>query len=278
MLRSLKDLESYTIRAVDGDLGKVTDFLFDDQHWTTRYMVTDTSGYWEGPNQVLISPISFREADWTTRLFHLALTQDKVKNSPSIDLDKPVSRQYERDYSQYYGWPYYWGFGETWAWGMGAYPLTLAEQVGKPEPPTPTARDEAPGDPHLRSANEVAGYHVCGSDGEIGHVADFIIDDQTWTIRYLVIDTSNWWFGKKVLVAPHWAHDISWAKSMVYMNLTRDAIKNSPTWDPEALVNREYEERLYDYYGRPTYWPRGEIHAKDPVQVFTPPEARHLSP
>ncbi len=275
MLRSLKDLESYKISAVDGDLGKATDFLFDDQHWTTRYMVTDTSGYWEGPNQVLISPISFRNADWNTRLFHLNLTKEKVKNSPSVDLDKPVSRQYERDYSQYYGWPYYWGFGETWAWGLGAYPLTMAETVSKQDK---VAQDEPPGDPHLRSAREVTGYHVTGSDGEIGHIADFIVDDETWTIRYLVIDTSNWWFGKKVLVAPQWAQSISWAKSMVYVNLTKDAIKSSPEWNPEALLNREYEERLYDYYGRPGYWPRGEVvpAPKDADSTVTP-APKHLS-
>jgi len=273
MLRSLKELESYKIHAVDGEMGKVTGFLFDDQHWTIRYLIADTSGFLQGPHQVLVSPISFRNADWTTRLFNLNLTQEKVKNSPSVDLAQPVSRQYERDYAQYYGWPYYWGFGETWAWGMSAYPLAMIESVAK-EGQKP--REEPEGDPHLRSAKEIEGYHICGTDGEIGHVADFIVDDETWTIRYLVIDTSNWWFGKKVLVVPQWAHDISWAKSMVYMNLTKDAIKNSPTWDPEALVNREYEERLYDYYGRPVYWPRGEVVAKDKAGSV-PPEPKHLS-
>ncbi len=269
MLRSLKDLESYKVSAVDGDVGRVTDFLFDDEQWTTRYLVTDTSGYWEVAHQVLISPISFRRVDWETRLFHVGLTQDKVKNSPSVDLAKPVSRQYERAYSQYYGWPYYWGTGAIGAWNMGAYPYALAASTMKEEP-QPT--DEAHNDPHLRSAKEVAGYHVHGSDGVIGHIADFIVDDETWTIRYLVVDTRNWWFGKKVLVAPHWAQKVSWSDSMVYLDLTRDAIKNSPAWNPDALVNRQYEERLYDYYGRPAYWSGGN--AKETVSVQSP-EARH---
>jgi sporulation protein YlmC with PRC-barrel domain len=134
---------------------------------------------------------------------------------------------------------------------MSAYPLLMIESVAKEEA---RQHDEPPGDPHLRSAEEVTGYHICGSDGEIGHVADFIVDDETWAIRYLVVDTSNWWFGKKVLVAPGWAYSISFAKSLVYVNLTKEQIKNSPAWNPEALVNREYEERLYDYYGRPAYW------------------------
>ena len=253
MLRSLKDLESYKVHATDGDIGKVTDFLFDDQHWTIRYLDTDTGGFWKSSGRVLISPISFERADWATRKFNLSLTQERVNNSPSIDMDKPVSRQYERDYSQYYGWPYYWGFGETMAWGVGIYPGSLAElgvvdEVG-------LQRSES-GDPHLRSAREVAGYHVQGSDGAIGHIADFIVDDETWAIRYLVVDTSNRWFGKKVLVSPHWTQKISWAENMIYINLSTEAIRNSPEWNPEALVNREYETRLYDYYGRPAYWPR----------------------
>ena len=126
MLRSLKDLESYKVSATDGEVGKTVDLLFDDQHFTTRYLIVDTSGFWEGEHKVLVSPISFRNVDWSTRLFHLNLSQAKLKDCPSVDLDKPVSRQYERQYSQYYGWPYYWGAGDTWAWGTGAYPYQLA--------------------------------------------------------------------------------------------------------------------------------------------------------
>ena len=225
MLRSLKALAGYKIKAVDGDIGKVIDFLFDDLHWTTRYLVTDTMEFWDG--QVLISPISFRHADWTTRSFYLRLTRDEVKASPGVDRDKPVSHQYDRDL------------------------LMVDANWAKPEH---EVRHEAAGDPHLRSVKQVTGYQVQGSDGEIGHIEDFIVDEETWTIRYLVIDTSNWWTGKKVLVAPHWATRIRWEESKVYINLTKDEIKNSPTWNPEALVNREYEERLYDYYGRPAYW------------------------
>lgn len=270
-MRSLKDLERYRVSAVDGDVGRVTDFLFDDQHWTTRYLVTDTSGSWDVAHQVLISPTFFRRVDWATRLFHLGLTQDKVKNSPSVDLQKPVSRQYERAYSQYYGCPYYWDSSVIGAWNMGAYPYAPGGDSMK-EDPQPTGDEH--NDPHLRSAKEVTGYHVHGIDGEIGHIADFIVDDETWAIRYLVVDTSNWWLGKKVLVAPHWAHKISWSMSMVYIDLTRDAIKSSPAWSPAEPVNREYEERLYDYYGRPAYWSGGDAKAKVSIQ---PPEPKHAS-
>ena len=113
MLRSLKDIESYKVAASDGEVGKVTDFLFDDQYFTTRYLIVDTSGFWEGEHKVLVSPISFRNVDWSTRLFHVGLSLAKLKDCPNVDLAKPVSRQYERQYSQYYGWPYYWGAGDT---------------------------------------------------------------------------------------------------------------------------------------------------------------------
>jgi hypothetical protein len=249
MLRSLRDLERYTVSATDGDIGHVLDFLFDDDRWVVRYLVVDTGGGFLELNgrRVLISPISFRQAEWSTLRFHLALTLDKIKNSPDIDVHKPVSRQHERDYSRYYGYPYYWGYSGLW--GMADYPGLLAAERGEQ-----AGHSDESGDAHLRSAAVVRGYHIQGSDDPIGHVNDFIVDDETWEVRYLVIDTSNWWFGKKVLVAPRWASRISWEEEKVFVDMSRETIKSSPEWKPTAAINREYETRLYDYYGRPVYW------------------------
>lgn len=250
MLRSLKDLERYTVSASDGDIGSVVNFLVDDERWGIRHLVVETGGFF-GERRVLISPISFGKADWATHRFHVALTREKVKNSPNVDLDKPVSRQHEADYYGYYGYPYYWGYPGVW--GMGAYPGLLAARGvnGVPRKPQTAV---APADAHLRSASELRGYHIQGTDQEIGHLDDFIVDDETWQVRYLVIDTSNWWFGKKVLVAPHWARSISWEERVVHVDMSRDAIKNSPEWNPKAGINRKYELELHDYYGRPVYW------------------------
>lgn len=252
MLRSLKDLERYTVRATDGDIGNVVDFLLDDERWIVRYLVVQTGGplFLDG-RQVLVSPISFRQAEWSTQRFHLAMSMDMVRKSPSIDVDKPVSRQHERDFYRYYGYPHYWDY--TGVWGSGSHPGLLAAGTWADMPVPPP---HLPNDVHLRSAKEVRGYHIQGTDEAIGHVADFLVDDETWEVRYLVVDTSNWWFGKKVLVAPQWSNRISWEESNVYVGLSREAIKSSPAWDPNAAVNREYEERLYDYYGRPVYWRR----------------------
>jgi hypothetical protein len=253
MLRSLKDLERYTVSATDGDIGSVVNFLLDDEHWTVRYLVAETGAFFDG-RRVLISPISFRQAEWVDRRFHLALTKDKIKNSPGVDVDEPVSRQHERELYRYYGYPYYWGY--VGPWGKGKYPGLLAASTWDEQPAEHS--DEATGDVHLRSAKEVRGYRIQGSDEAIGHVEDFIVDDETWEVRYLVIDTSNWWFGKKVLLAPRWASRVSWGEMKVYVDLSRQAIKDAPEWNPSAAINREYEARLYDYYGRPLYWDSGD--------------------
>jgi len=269
MLRSLKELEGYTVGAADGDIGNVGNFLLDDERWGVRYLVVESDEFLKG-RRVLISPISFMSADWSTRRFNLALTMKKVQNSPDIDLRKPVSRRHEFEYNLYYGHPHYWGSMEVW--GMFNCPNAVASDSGIVELSEHSDKVSVDGsvDVHLRSAGEVRGYHIHGSDEAIGHVADFIVDDETWEVRYLVIDTSNWWFGKKVLVSPHWASRISWAEKMVYLDMSRQKIQECPEWDATAVVNREYERRLYNYYGRPTYWVGGD-HPEDLPSATTRP-------
>ena len=252
MLRSLKDLERYTVSATDGDIGSVEDFFLDDEQWTIRYLVVDTVKFLDG-REVLISPISFRQAEWSTHRFHLALTMAAIENCPSVDMDKPVSRQHEQDFNQYYGYPPYWGYSGVW--GVGSSPALLAIRTGEVAAARATEKSEERSyDVHLRSTNEVRGYDIQGTDEAIGHVEDFIVDDETWEVRYLVIDTSNWWFGKKVLVAPKWASRISWEEKVVHVEMSRESIKNSPVFDPSLVINREYETHLYAYFGRPAYW------------------------
>ena len=249
MLRSLKNLEKYSTSATDGPVGEVVNFLLDDERWAIRYLVVETGTFFAG-HEVLISPVSFGAIEWDTRQFHLALTMEKIKGSPAVETDRPVSRQREREHFLYYGYPKYWG--SSGVWGMAPIPAGLMpgnlylEASGEPDP------DD--GDIHLRSAKELRGYSIQGTDEVIGHVQDFIVDDLTWEIRYLVIDISQWGFGKAVLVSPHWASSISWDQRQVHMDLTRQEIQDCPRWNPSAGVNREYEVCLYDYFGRPAYW------------------------
>jgi hypothetical protein len=242
MLRSLKELERYKVSATDGDIGSVADFLMDDRRWVIRYLVVDTGGFLGG-RRVLITPMAFRQADYSASRFRLKLTMERVENSPSANLDLPVSRQYERMYSNYYGYPYYWG--HEGLWGRGRNPSGMAPDA--PSVPL-NPPGEPPSDAHLRSAKAVTGHHIEATDGSIGHVKDFIIDDETWAVRYMVIATSNWWPGKSVLIAPEWTTRISWLDRKIYLAITRDAVKSSPTWSATYPVERDYEALLYRHY------------------------------
>lgn len=264
MLRSVKGLENHAISATDGTIGHVKDFYFDDDAWVVRYLVVN-AGSWLSSRMVLISPIAVQEANWADRTLSVSITKDQVKNSPDIDTDKPVSRQHEVQYLGYYGYPNYWGGGGMW--GEGLYPYAMApgyagytgedraererEEAGYVRAEEARHRND---DPHLRSCNAVTGYHLHASDGEIGHVAGFLVDDNTWAIRYLIIDTSNWWLGHKVLVAPPWITGVHWADKTVSVDLTRDAIQTAPHYDAGVGVGREQEERLYGHYRRGGYW------------------------
>ena len=266
MLRSLKDLERYKVKATDGDIGHAENFLVDDERWVVRYLVVETKGFLNG-TQVLISPISISDAQWPAKIIQLALTKQKVIDSPGIDVDQPVSRQQEALQSRYYGYPAYWGYTGG-LWGMGPYPSLLRTDSWRDTTPETDPQDF--GDVHLRSAKEATGYLVEGNDGAIGHVADFIVDDETWAVRYLIVDTSNWWVGKKVALAPQWASRIDWDRRQVRVDMSRQAIKDSPTWPGPGAVNREYEELLFAHYGLPSYW---AIRANPEVALRTIPRA-----
>jgi sporulation protein YlmC with PRC-barrel domain len=255
MLRSLKDLHNYTIRASGDDIGKLKDIYFDDHHWLVRYVIVDTGG-WLQERKVLVSPVALTDSDWASRRFDVDLTREQIETSPRIDQDMPVSRQKEAELVKYYRWPTYWG---AHVMHPSQPPIPAPTGVTGEQRPS-AAADEAAvstiqdGDPALRSLREVIGYHIQAADGSIGHVEDMIADDETWKIRYLVIDTRNWLPGKKVLVAPGWVEKFDWNETKVFVELTRDAIKESPEFDPSAPLNRKQEERLYDFYGRPYYW------------------------
>lgn len=253
MLRSVKDLRGYKILANDGEIGKVYEFYFDDRAWKIRYLVVET-GSWLFERRVLLSPIVLGRPHWASQTFPVNLTMMQVKNSPLVDTDRPVSRQLEAELHQYYGWPYYWVAG---GFASGVMPVispqVIAEQIKNEEENKANAAPEI-ADPNLRSTREVIGYHIQASSGAIGHVEDFVVDDEAWSIRYMVVDTTNWLLGRKVLVAPAWIKSIDWAQMKVCVDLTRAKIRKSPVFDPSAPVNREFEGRLYDFYGRPKYW------------------------
>jgi hypothetical protein len=252
MVRSMKkDLTGFTIGATDGDIGKVDEFYFDDESFTVRHLVVDTGGWLSG-RKVFISPMALRDIDWNAKRINAALTKAQVEESPAIDTDRPVSRQHEIAYYSHYGYPYYWE--GPYLWGAYPYPAPPLELETSLEQERHWDWAGESGDPHLRSSAAVIGYYIAATDGDIGHVEDFLVDDATWAIRYMVVDTSNWWSGKTVLVSPEWITRVDWNESKVQVGLTREQIKNSPAFDPSSPVRRDYEAQLWDLYGRPRYW------------------------
>jgi len=245
MLTKAKTLKGYKLNSLDGEIGKVKEFYFDDQHWAIRYLVVDT-GNWLTERQVLISPYALAAVSKEEQHIAIDLTKKQIEDSPSLDSDVPVSKQFEALYYGYYEWPMYWDGPYMW----GAYPHIVRDR-GKWREST---QGEKTWDPHLRSTHEVSSYYIQAADGEIGHVKDFIIDDETWAIRYLIIDTRNWWPGKKVLVSPQWIESVSWGESKIFVNLPRDTIKQSPEYTEESLLTRDYEFGLHGHYNRKGYW------------------------
>ncbi|MDT3778762.1 PRC-barrel domain-containing protein [Nitrospira sp. MA-1] len=254
MLKTLLEMRGYQLRAIDKDLGSVDDFYFDDRLWRTRYLVADT-GNWLPGRKVLIGREALERSEWEEKVIPVTLTSIEIEDSPGIETDLPFSLQKEKELRLFFKWREYWdedgfiqpaGFTPMSVPGGEAMEQSLTDGMRAP--------GKLDGNPHLRSANEVQGYYIGAQDGEIGHVDDFIVEDTSWEIRYLVIDTQNWLPGKKVLISPKWVNSIDWNKQTVQVGMNRDLIEQSPEYDPSKPINREYEVRMYDFYGKPHDW------------------------
>ncbi len=255
MMLAISALKGFAIEASDGRIGSVSDFLFDDATWKIRWMVVDTGGWLTG-RKILLHPSAISQPDYQREEMLVRLTKAQVKDSPSILSDEPVSMQMETDLYGYYGWDPLWGGGNY----FGAYPYGMGLGYAS----MPYSRDgevleasrtgsAGDGDPHLRSVSSITGYHIQAKDGAIGHIENILVDDKSWGIHYLVIDTRNWWPGQHVLMSPFAVRAISWSDRDVTLDVTRDQVKASPAWNPADIINRSYQERLHGYYGWPGY-------------------------
>lgn len=255
MLCNASAIKGYAIEASDGQLGTVSDLLFDDSSWLIRWLVVDT-GSWLSGRKVLLPPSVLGHPDSVRKAFSVRLTMQQVEDSPSVDTELSVSRQLETNVYHHYGWSPYWG-GDYVAGYIGGYlgdmsgvtsPMPLSEPAQRDHDhlSTLTGRDNS----HLQSIDVVTGYHVQATDGAIGHIEDFLLEDADWSVRYLVVDTSNWWLGKKVLISPRSAQDIDWSSREVSLNFTRQKVKDGPVYDAATLVDRAYERDFHGYYNR----------------------------
>ena len=267
MLFAITGLQRCPVEGIDGRVGTVKDFLFDDHSWKIRWMVVDT-GYWLPGRRILIHPSVIVPLDlaepadrvlpmmsWgETLAISVRLTKAQIEASPEAQEDQPVTKQMEAQLYDYYGWDPSWG---TAYFGPNAI---VTSPAGPPIFAAAAARQAAgmeahpgDGDQHLRSVVAVNGYHVHATDGELGHVENFLADDANWDIRYLVIATRNWWPGKHVRLAPYAVKEIDWSEERINVNVTRHQVKSSPAWDPLAMTDNIGEQHLHRHFGWPGY-------------------------
>ena len=221
MLQNIKQLYGNKLAADDGDIGHVKDFYFDDENWVVRYLIADT-GSWLTGRLVLLTPHAFGKLDQNEKTLHVKLHKKKIQDSPSIESHKPVSRQYETNYYAYYGWPTYWDGSSMW--GISGYPLVLPPSKKEMEIQKKYHHRD---DKHLRSMQEVIGYNIQSVDGEIGHVSNFLVDDKSWAIHELVIETGHWYSGKEILIPTSKVKRISYEEAKVFVSLTKADIQQT---------------------------------------------------
>lgn len=244
MLIKASATRGYSVMATDGPLGTVSDMLFDDATWAVRWLVVDT-GTWLNDRRVLIPAAVLGQPDPAVRDIRVRLTMDQVRNSPDVDTQRPVSRQYETGAHDYYGLTPYWTMA-PYLGGFGYWEGAL------PNPPIPAETEvdhHRNDDPNLRSIAAITGYHIHATDGEIGHLADVLVDDRDWSLRYLIVDTSNWWMGKQVLISPRSTRSIRWSEELVNLSVDRDRVKSSPPYDPDQLVDAAHDRDMTRHYG-----------------------------
>ena len=240
MIISSKQLTHFSIQALDDKVGGIRDILFDDETFTVRYLVADTNTWLPLSRKVVISPISVKQLDEDSESVHINMTVDTLKNSPSIDEHKPVSREYEENLFKYFGYGYYWiGPG---AWGEFAHPNELVELQRAEESETETPKKSTN---HLRAVGEVGGYEVATTTDNVGHISNFVIDTESWKIIMLVVDTNNWLpGGKHLALLPSDIESIDWAAHSVVVNLSHDELVDRPEVESEKISEEGYVPML----------------------------------
>lgn len=250
MYSRVSDLRNLTIHSLDGDIGRCRDFLFDDAHWTVRYLELNTSRWLLG-RRVLVSPAAVGIPDFDDKRLSVELTKEAIESAPGLEKDQPVSRQYEAEFSRHYGQMYYWwGLG---LWGTGSVPgdirvpdeVALSAQQNEDEAYPVNSIEK---NNHLRSAEEVIGYTTHATDGALGEVDDFIVDTTTWGISFAVLNTRRWLPGRKVMLPVAWVSGISWAERTFQVDVTRAALESAPALEEPLTI--ESIKAFYSHFGR----------------------------
>jgi hypothetical protein len=277
MLRSLQDLEGCALSATDGPIGHVTDCYFDDEQWVLRFLVVET-GSWLASRKVLISPYAIGQPDWHAKVLPVSITREQVRSSPDVDTGQPVSRHHALQILSHFGFPSFWlGAG---SWGSAEFPGAMLTGVGCDDSGAQYLAAQVAAAPvpeldsHLRSANALLRYHIEAGDGGLGPVKGLLFDEDGWEVRYLIVDTSNWWLGHPVLIAPAWIRELRWADATISVLVNRRAVQDAPAYDPSVPLDREQEARLFAHHGRAAYW-SGEVRRENAQFRASRPTARY---
>jgi len=249
MFNHLKTLQGYRLEAIDGPIGKVDEFYFDEKFWTIRYLVVNT-GNWMSGRQLLISPHAIGEISPSEHQISIKLTKKQIVDSPFLAASQMISKEFEREYYEYYVWPIYWN--GPYMWGADPYlnkttPI-WAQQISHDE-----------WEPHLFSTHDISMFTIHSMDGEIGSIRDFLISDSTWTIRYLVVDSHRRLHGNYVLISSQWIASTEWGLSRFDVDISKDQIARSPEYFDDLQLTRADEGALYKHYHRRGYWLSGEM-------------------
>ncbi|MFO0752157.1 MAG: hypothetical protein U0411_02375 [Thermodesulfovibrionales bacterium] len=249
-LRNIGSLADSPVVSGEGDAGTVREFYFDDDVWAIRYIAVNADGWLPG-RKLLLSPLALKSSDWEVPKLAVPFTRAELKATPAIGLDAPVTRRHQIDLYVYYGWLPYWLEAEYY--NVSPPPAQVESQQSPDE--------EQAADPHLFGSQEMIEFRIEALDGDVGHIEDFIMDEDDWIIHYLVValDDPNPEVEspKSVLISTEWIQKAVRSEERIYVNLDRERVASSPVYDPALPITREFELEIYDHYGRPRYWVEG---------------------
>lgn len=232
MLQTIKAVTECAVSATDGPVGQVCGAFFDDEAWVVRYLVVET-GSKRRRRRILIPPIALDHPRWSERLLPVSISKRQILRSPDAKARKPVSREHALHCLDYYA-------------GLG-YPESAAEhqRLRTPGVGDAVAGAAAPADDsRLRSTADVLACRLDAADGAIGQVLGLLVDEKSWAIRFMIVHTGAWWGGHQVLIAPESIDDVNWHDSHVVLDLERQQVKASPTYDVQVPFDPVGSSRL----------------------------------
>lgn len=232
-----------TAQAIDGKAGSIHDILFDDDSWKVRYLVV-RSGVWLEERMVLIPPQAFLYATEGAHEVHVTLSCDQIRQSRSLEADPPfyLQRQIDAATTAPTLWMTYGSLYDP------VIPLYGPALMQAPPEGADVKREKPDYDPHLRSVREISGYQLEDADGEAGQLVGFLVDNEVWALRYVVIQTGSWFAKQQRLLTVSHISAINWERRTLTTSLHRERIAASPEYADALLLDPAFENRLLQYY------------------------------